>query len=247
MVVRFSKRAHKLDKRAIRMIDDVYQAALGAITHHLDEAGASYTLDDGEILFNGHRLGLAIAFEGFVAQGDHTLAPLDIQIHLDGDTGDRFRVGTLGVGRDQASAIQQAVAEWHLLAVAPLLAALGAVVDKRRAGQGGQRLAGWDMFAGRVSIRGQVPPELRGGGDFYRTLVTQLGAIVARWEKLNRWQLRSIYFMTTRGPETHEIEAAVDGLVDAEGAKAIGELPWPAGPETYLYKQLFVLRYSPDA
>jgi hypothetical protein len=229
------------------MIDDVYQAALAAIEHHLDQAGASYTLDDGEILFDGHRLGLAIAFDGLVVQGEHTLAPLDIQIHLDGDTGDRFRVGTLGVGRDGASAIQQAISEWHLLAVAPLLAALGAAVEKRRAGQGGQRLAGWDLFAGRVSIRGEVPPALRGGGTFYQALLEKLATVVSTWDTLNRWQLRSIYFMTTRGPEVSDLEAAIDGLIEPALAATLGEIPWPVGPQTYLYKQLFVLRHRPEA
>ena len=229
------------------MIDDVYQAALAAIRHHLDEAGADYTLDDGELLVNGHRLGLAITFDGLVTQGAHTMAPLDIQIHLDGDTGDRFRVGTLGVGSDGPTAIQQAISEWHLLAVAPLLAALGAPVEKRRAGQGGQRLAGWDLFAGRVSIRGELPAELRGGGPFYRSLLEKLATVVAKWDKPNRWQLRSIYFMVTRGPDVAELDAAIDGLVDPELATAIGEVSWPVGRDTYLYKQLFVLRHGADS
>ena len=80
------------------MIDDVYQAALGALEHHLKQAGTAYTVDEGELLIGSHRLGLSIAFERFVDQGEHVLAPLDIQVHLDGDDGDRFRVGTLGVG-----------------------------------------------------------------------------------------------------------------------------------------------------
>src|SRR5260221_1857899 len=104
------------------MIDDLYQAALETIRHHLDEAGAAYTVEDGEIMLDGHRLGLSITFEEFVQQGAHTLAPLDIQIHLDGDSGDRFRVGTLGIGTDPRTAMRDAIAEWHLLAVAPLLA-----------------------------------------------------------------------------------------------------------------------------
>src|SRR4051812_21665649 len=136
------------------MIDDFYQAALAALRHHLDEAGASYTLDDGEIVFEGHRLGLSISFEDYVTQGEHTLAPVEVQIHVDGDTGERFHVGTLGVGPDRASARHAAIAEWHLLAVAPLLAALGAPLENRRGAAQPQQLAGWDLFAGRVGIRG---------------------------------------------------------------------------------------------
>jgi hypothetical protein len=48
--------------------------------------------------------------------------------------------------------------------------------------------------------------------------------------------------MAACGPEGREIQAAVDGLVNDELAHLIGTLPWPAGGETYLYKQLFVLR-----
>ena len=143
------------------MIDDVYQQALATLSHHLDEAGAPYTIDEGELTTAGHRLGLSIAFDGFVKQGAHTLAPLEIQIHVDGDNGDRFRVGTLGVGENGARAMQEAIAEWHLLVVAPLLAALGAPVENRRSSGQSQTLAGWDLFAGRVGIRGGVPAGLR--------------------------------------------------------------------------------------
>jgi hypothetical protein len=227
------------------MIDDVYQAALAAIRHHLDEAGASYTLDDGEVLLDEHRLGLAVAFDGFVQQGDLTLAPLDIQIHLDGDTGDRFRVGTLGVGRDRQAAINAGIAEWHMLAVAPLLAALGAPVEKRRAPPP-QRLAGWELFAGRAGIRGPFPPELRAGSKFFGALVEKLRDTAAKWDRPSRPQLRSMYFMATCGEGASEIEAAVDGMVDAPLAESLAGLSWPTSGDVYLYKQLFVLRGGVD-
>ena len=69
----------------VRMIDDLYQSALGVLQHHLDEAGTTYTVDDGELILGSHRIGLAISFDGCVPQGDQMLAPLDIQIHVDGD------------------------------------------------------------------------------------------------------------------------------------------------------------------
>jgi hypothetical protein len=226
------------------LIDDFYQAALGAIRHHLDEAGASYQVDDGELVVDGHRLGLSIAFDGFVTQGTHTLAPVDIQVHLDGDSGDRFRVGTLGVGTDQATAKHDAIAEWHLLAAAPLLAALGAPLEKRRAATV-QQLAGWDLFPGRVGIRGRIPGELRPGSEFYRALLEQLRQVVSKWERQSRFELRSIYLMASCSPEGREIQAAVDGLLDEELAGLVTALPWPASAEAYLYKQLFALRHRP--
>jgi hypothetical protein len=224
------------------MIDDFYQAGLAALRHHLDEASADYSLDDGEIVVDGHRLGLSITFDGFVTQGEHTLAPLDIQIHLDGDSGDRFRVGTLGIGTDRASAMHEAIAEWHLLAAAPLLAALGAPLENRRGASQPQSLAGWDLFAGRVGIRGKVPPELRMGSVFYRALLERLRKVVAQWEQPSRFELRSVYFMAACGPEGSEVQAAVDGLVNDELIELFKTLPWPQSGETYLYKQLFVLR-----
>ncbi len=226
------------------MIDDLYQSALAVLTHHLDEAGAAYSLDDGEVLLDGHRLGLAITFEGFVQQGAHTLAPLDIQIHLDGDSGDRFRVGTLGVGTDQDSALHEGLGEWHLSAVAPLMAALGAPVENRRASLPKQ-IAGWDFFAGRIFIRGGVPPELRAGGPFYRTLLDRLQQVVSQWERPTRFELRSIYVMASCSPEGTEIQTAVDGLVNEELTTLLGQLPWPSQGEAYLYKQLFLLRSMP--
>jgi len=224
------------------MIDDFYQAALGAMRHHLDAAGTSYTVDDGELLVDSHRIGLSISFEGFASQGSHTLAPLDIQIHLDGDDGDRFRVGTLGVGATPTAAVQDAIAEWHLLAVAPLFAALGSPVENRRTPARAQQLAGWDLFPGRAGIRGKVPAELRTGGAFYGALVDQLRQVVSDWPQSERFTLRSMYVMATCGPTDREIQAAVDGLLDTSLVARLEGLRWPATDETYLYKQLFVLR-----
>lgn len=226
------------------MIDDLYQSALGTLKHHLDEAGMPYTVDDGELLIGPHRLGLSISFEGIVPQGNQMLAPLDIQIHVDGDSGDRFRVGTLGVGPDAAKAIQDGIAEWHTLAVWPLLSALGADVQTRRAPQP-QQLAGWDLFPGRVGIRGKMPAGLAPGGPFYRALLERLKPVVSKWEQPSRFTLHSIFLMATC-TSTAEVQAAVDGLVDEELIALLQGLPWPTGPDTYLYKQLFVLRHSAE-
>jgi hypothetical protein len=225
------------------MIDDLYQSALSTLEHHLDESGTPYALDDGELLIDSHRLGLAISFDGCVQQGDQMLAPLDIQIHVDGDTGDRFRVGTLGVGPDAGKAIQDAIAEWHTLAVWPLLSALGAEVETRRAQHKPQQLAGWDVFPGRVGIRGKVPAGLTQGGTFYRALLERLKQVVSKWEQPHRFTLHSIYMMVTCGTAP-EVQAAVDGIVDEELITLLQGLPWPTGADTYLYKQLFVLRYA---
>ena len=227
------------------MIDDCYQLALSAIQHQLDEARASYELDDGEILVGGHRLGLSISFEGFARQGEHTIAPLDIQIHLDGDAGDRFRMGTLGIGRDEADAMRAAVTEWHLLASAPLLAALGAAVELRKPRLPSQ-LAGWDFFPGRVGVRGKMPADLEPSAGFYRSLLDALRSVVGGWEPSPRFLLRSICLLVAGSPEGHEVQAAVDGLLDADLTTRLAALPWPTTTDAYLYKQLFVLRSGAD-
>lgn len=227
------------------MIDDLYQAALAAMRHHLDEAQLGYAVDEGELVIGSHRLGLSITFDGCVPQGGHVLAPLDIQIHVDGDNGDRFRVGALGVGDDASSAVQDAISEWHLLAVSPLLAALGAAVTLRRAPSRPQQLAEWDVFPGRVGIRGHLSAALRPEGAFYRSLMQRLTQVVCKWERPPRFTLRSIYMMATCGPAINEIQAAVDGLLSEELTGLLQRLPWPTGGDTYLYKQLFIFRLQP--
>ncbi len=114
------------------MTDDLYRLALATLQRHLEAAGVRYSLDDGDFTFNGHRLGLSVTFEGFVQQEKRVIAPVDVQLHVDDDDGNRFRVGTLGVGANQNEAMKSAIEEWHLLAAAPLLAALGATVGERR-------------------------------------------------------------------------------------------------------------------
>ena len=227
------------------MNDDFFQLASGAIRNHLTAAGVGFEQDDGEFIVNGHRLGLSITFDGFSSQGGQVIAPLDIQIHLDGDAGDKFRVGTLGVGRDQRSAMEAAVTEWHLLAAAPVLAAVGAAVELRRKSAPVQ-IQSWTVFPGRVGIRGAMPAELASGGSFYREIMQTLGGIAGAWETPSRFNVRSAFILCTRSPESQEVQAAVDGFVNEPLQAALAALPWPAGGETYLYKQLFVFRAGSD-
>lgn len=223
------------------MIDDFYQLALTAVRHQLNEAGVPHTTDDGDVVVNEHRLGISVTFDQFVTQGDQVIAPLDIQLHLDGDEGDRFRVGTLGIGPTQSAAMQAAVAEWHLLAASPLLAALGAPVDKRRS-TAPQQLAGWSVFPGRAGIRGKIPAGMQAGGELLRALSTVLRDVAGTWPKPTHFEMHSIYIMATCGPDALDVQAAVDGLVNPDLSLAVKELNWPCGDETYLYKQLFVFR-----
>ncbi|HEX4000732.1 MAG TPA: DUF6348 family protein [Pirellulales bacterium] len=225
------------------MIDELYRLALDTLRSHCDAARMPYSEDDGDLLLAGHRLGLSIAFEGFSRQGDKLIAPLDVQIHLNGDTGDRFRVGTLGIGDDRLSAMRAAIEEWHLLAASAVLAALGAEVDTRRAAPV-RNLAGWQLFPGRAGIRGTLPAGLNPGGVFYRQLLDVLRKHIAAWPRAEGSQLhlRSIFVMATSAEGQNELQAAVDGFLQPALVADLTALPWPAAGEAYLFKQLLVLR-----
>jgi hypothetical protein len=227
------------------MNDDFFQLASAAIRNHLTAAGVGFEQDDGEFVINGHRLGLSITFDGFTSQGGQIIAPLDIQIHLDGDSGDKFRVGTLGIGRDQRSAMEAAVTEWHLLAAAPVLAALGAAVELRRK-LAPVQVHAWTVYPGRVGVRGAMPAELSSGGSFYREIMRALGTVASGWETPSRFLLRSAFVLGTRSPEAQDVQAAVDGFVSEPLQAALAALDWPPGAETYLFKQLFVFRAGSD-
>jgi hypothetical protein len=226
------------------MTDELYRLALDTLKKHLEAAGVSFSEDDGDLLVSGHRLALSIGFEGFTRQGEHTIAPLDVQIHLDGDSGDRFRVGTLGVGDDRPTAIRSAIEEWHLLAASAVLAALGAAVGRRR-GEPQRKLGGWDLFPGRAGLRGTLPAGLAADGPFYRRLLDTLRRMVAQWPKPAGFELRSIFVMASTAEGSADVQAAIDGLVDAPLAALLSALDWPCPAEPYLFKQLFVLRSAP--
>jgi hypothetical protein len=229
------------------MTDETYRLVLDTLRQHLNEAGVPFREDDGDLIFHRHRLGLSITFDGFTPQEGQLIAPLDVQIHLDGDPGDRFRMGTLGIGPDRLTAIRAAIEEWHMLAAAPLLAALGAEAGTLRRAQTIRRLSGWDLFPGRAGIRGTLPPGLDPGGIFYRMLIESLYKTVLKWPRPTGFELRSIFIMATTAEGEPQIQAAVDGFVDEPLTGELAALPWPRPPEPYLFKQLVVLRHgSPD-
>lgn len=235
------------------MIDDVYQLAFGTIRNHLRQAGVAFTEEDGDFVIGGHRLGLSIVFDGFTRQAEESIAPIEIQIRLDGDEGDRFRIGAIGVGNTQEEAIRSAISEWHVLAAAPVLASLGAEIGTLARRKAGMILAGWQLFPGRAGLRGGVPPALHSGGTFYSALLMALAAEISRWDTPRDFSLRSIFVMASGEAPTGksseakpavEIQAAVDGFVSPSLTEQIAALTWPAATGAYFYKQLFVLRHD---
>ena len=227
------------------MTDDFYQLALAAMRHQLDHADVGYQVDDGELIVAGHRLGVSITFDGFVEQGQQVIAPLEIQLHLDGDEGNKFRMGMLGIGDDQPHAMQAAVTEWHLLVAAPVLAALGAPVTTRRWRMPPQ-LAGWSFFPGRLGVRGKLPGDLDPSAPFYRSVLEVLRGVVSGWPEMKDFSLRSICLLITSSGQDCEVQGAVDGILDADLTAELAKLAWPHPADAYLYKQLFVLSNSKD-
>jgi len=224
------------------MVEEFYQVTLELLARCLDEVGAEYRIEDGDVLLAGHRLGVSIAFDGFTPQDGQVIAPLDIQLHLDGDDGNLFRVGAFGVGDDEKSAGRAAVREWFVLAAQPILEALGAVsVEKRRA-KPARRIGGWRLFAGQAGVRGQLPADTDAVSRLYRELLQCVLTSVSGWPTPQHVEFRSIYLMATCVDGRAEVQAAQDGLVNNKLSDAIAALNWPPSRLAYLYKQLFVLR-----
>jgi hypothetical protein len=227
--------------------EEIYKMAVSTLRRHLAEAGLKVEIEDGELVVANHRLGLSVGSDGIVKQGEHVIVPLDIQLHLDGDEGDKFRVGTLGVGPDREAAARAAVAEWHVLAAAPVLAALGApLATPRRGSNRPMQWGDWSVFPGRAGIRGPLPAEMQPDGALLRSLLQTLRTAVLNWKQPARWKMASIYIMATVGPDGTEIQTAVNGFVDEPLAEKLRLLAWPKPADTFLYKQLFVLSGGKD-
>lgn len=224
------------------MTEELYRMALETLRRHLDAAEVPYALDDGDLGFGGHRLSLSVSFDKFVEQSGQVIAPVDVQLHVDADDGSRFRLGTLGIGGNPKDALRAAVDEWHTLAAAPVLAALGAPLGELRREALPQVLAGWKFFPGRAGIRGAIPADLKAGGAFHRTLLGELHKFVSSWEVPTHFSLRSIFVYFSSAEGKREAETAVDGIVDDELTARIKELEWPQSDEPFLFKQLFVFR-----
>jgi hypothetical protein len=222
------------------MTEELYRMALDMLKRHLDAGQVQYSLDDGDLCFGPHRLSLSVGFDKFVEQRGQVIAPVDVQLHVDGDDGSRFRLGTLGIGADQKLAMRAAIEEWHTLAAAPVLAALGAPAGELRRERQPAVLAGWKFYPGRAGIRGAVPAGLEAGGAFHQTLFGEMHKFVSGWDVPQHLTLRSIFVFCSSAEGKLEVEAAVDGFVHDELTARLKELAWPQSDEPYLYKQLFV-------
>jgi hypothetical protein len=227
-------------------VAEIYRLSLDTIERHLYAAGAKYAVEEGEIrLATGHHIGLSIAFEGFVQQGEQTLAPVEWQMHVDASDDDKFAGGAIGVGVDESSALASAVDEWHTLFATPVLSALGADVARRR-GCSSQSLAGWQLFAGQAGFRGTVPAGLTGDGPLFRSILLALRDTVSAFPQNDHWQIRSVFVMASVEQDATTVQAAVDGILEPKLVKRLKSLDWPVSDSAYLYKQMFVLRHGQE-
>lgn len=224
------------------MIEDVYQQALQRIKQRLNDAGAHFVDEEGELLVGDHRVDLAIAFDGFVQQGSQMLAPLDIRMHVDHGDEDRFRVGTLGIGPTPAAAIAAALDEWLTLAAAPVLQALSEPSAKLRV-QTAHTV--WHVFPGNTSLRGTPPPKLKSAGGLLEKLVRVIHMTIRGWSTPRDEQLRSLAVVVSQGDEGFELQAAIDGAMSELLIANLAALEWPKTIEPYVLKQLFVVRGEP--
>lgn len=223
------------------MIETIESLALAALERQLSAAHVAFQRVAGGLRVRSREIAVSAAWEGAVPQGGQMIAPVELLIHLDGDAGEKFRVGVLGVGQTLAQALESAVAEWHLLAALPVVAALGADVPLRRPAPHPQKLAAWELHLGRAGIRGTAPADLQPGGSLTRGLLAAIHHAVAQWPDPQPDELRSIFVLAAIELNRAEIQAACDGLLDVELTRQIAALPWPRANEAYLYKQMFVL------
>ena len=227
------------------MIDDVYQAALAALRHHLDEAGTPYTVDEGELVIDSHRLGLSITFDGFVSQGEPRPGPA--RYPNPRRRRQRRSVSRRHVGRRRRTAQRPARGDFRVASVGRGAAAGGAWARQWKIAAPPRIPSNWP--AGICSPAGsafaaQCPPDLRAGGAFYRALLERLRQVVAKWD-----QPRSVYaaidlYHGHLRPEALRSPSRRRRDGEPGAGRRAGRLAWPASSETYLYKQLFVLRHQ---
>ena len=224
------------------MTDDFYPTGVWRRCGTSSTMPASdYQADDGELIVAGHRLGVSVTFDGFVQQGEQVIAPLEIQLHLDGDEGNKFRMGTLGIGHD--SAARHAGGRGRM-------AFAGCRSGAGRAGGAGEhaplapaaQVGRLELFSRPVGRPRQAAGRARSVGPF---LSLGAGSAARRGERLARGRRFCLAFDLPAGRGQRcravEVQAAVDGMLDAELTAALAGSGWPRPAEAYLYKQLFVL------
>lgn len=224
------------------MIDEIYQEALAYLRDELSTRGIPFVDDEGELVFAGHRLGLAVQFDGYLPQGRRVLAPLEIQICLNQGEPGRFAVGTIGEGGDQREARRAALDEWFALAALPVLEALAESAGKTSRLDWGA----WQAFPGQASFRGRVPAGMKLTAPLYRELLTRLAGEVADWTRPPHDDLKSVGVMVAWAEGEWQIQTTVDGQLDGSLAAEFGQVDWPRSIDPWLYKQLFVLRPVPE-
>ncbi len=227
------------------MIERIHALCLQALRSRTGDQAADATNEPaGEVRVGTHRLGISIHFEGMQQQGANWIAPIEIQIHIDADEGDRFRIGVVGFGSTEEDAVRAAVDEWNVLVAAPLLSALGAETATRRREPTAIKIGNWQLYPGRAGLRGTVPSDLQQGGQFHRSLLTAIARASNDWPTENSETLRSVFIVASGADQQTEIQAAFDGFVNEQLTAEIEKLNWPDASEAYFYKQLFVAKLA---
>jgi hypothetical protein len=182
-----------------------------------------------------------------VIEEEMATAAIDVAFDLDGRPEEAFHVTAIAHDRNRAEALQHAIREWSVANGIPMVQAMrprdAASSD---GGVRALRLGRYDVFAGPMGARGEVPPDwdARANG-INAALVARLEPELARLLPESASRYRGLrYTMHIRGGAGGEGDCRVDNVENEHLCELIRTYAWPhieGETEGYIVKQYLVL------
>lgn len=211
--------------------DELSVRCAAALASLARASGLTVSVRGAAVAFPDGLITLRARVEARQAGQGRALAGVAVESAVDGQIG--FTVGSVGVGRDDADAVETAIQEWSQLVGQALIRA---VVTRERSTER-YAVGGFFAYPGATGFRGATPPSWS-GADHERLLGALRSSLPAAASTLMHALMLTVVVEPGQVPQG---EARLNGAISASLWLAAQGFAWPSSRSGYIFKQFYIL------
>lgn len=203
-----------------------------------EDTDRSARLRNGEIYLGQKRIKVSSSVEHDQSQGDAYIFAVRFDTTFVDTNPEVITISSIGIGKDKKDAMEASVDEWVNYFGKALSRMLAAYDTNLREGLG--------FYPGFMGVRGKLPSKtwLDGTWEMNRKLIEVINPVVKK-EKRNLISVNLMIVVEKGGAVGGE--CTINNVVSQELMDELKKMEWKAGPETYLFKQSFMIKRTESA
>jgi len=213
-------------------VSDVKTVLLEKLSGYQRKADGLYLVSDGILRVGQHTVDLTPVVESEGSAQGKSIVAMRIEVSVDGSRRPEATFGAIGISSTQDEAVAVGFGEWYLSFGLPFFQTLQ---EKESA----LVIADYDVFSGALGLRGGAALSWVDGSDaMNRKILDALTQMIPRKSDFVLFDLK-VMVPPAGQPKS---ECRMNGVISAEVTSRFVALDWPRATDSYMVKQVFILK-----